>query len=52
MRDLYENEISKLKTIIKRLEIKCSSLQVNLDQKTKECAALSTLCEEVTGKKV
>lgn len=52
LRDKYEMDINKLKAIIKRLEIKCSSLEVSLQQKTEECAALSALCDEVTGKKV
>ncbi|KAK4882128.1 hypothetical protein RN001_005447 [Aquatica leii] len=46
----YENDINKLNTTIKRLEIKNSSLQELYDQKKKECIALTILCDEVTGK--
>ncbi|KAJ8945613.1 hypothetical protein NQ314_009141 [Rhamnusium bicolor] len=52
LRDKYEMDINKLKAIIKRLEIKCGSLEVSLQQKTEECAALSALCDEVTGKRM
>ncbi|XP_018566410.1 transforming acidic coiled-coil-containing protein 1-like [Anoplophora glabripennis] len=48
----YETDVNKLKTLIKRFEIKCGSLEISLQQKTEECAALATLCDEVTGKKV
>lgn len=49
-RDQYQTEIHKFTAIIKRLEIKNSSLTELLDQKTKECSALAALCDEVTGK--
>ncbi|KAJ8923493.1 hypothetical protein NQ315_010071 [Exocentrus adspersus] len=52
LKEKYETEISKLKAIVKRLEIKCGSLEVSLTQKNQECAALAALCDEVTGKKV
>ncbi|CAG9816619.1 unnamed protein product [Phaedon cochleariae] len=51
-RERYESEVLKLKAIIKRLEIKCSSLESNMQQKINECAQLAALCDEVTGKKV
>nr|CAH7752982.1 unnamed protein product [Callosobruchus chinensis] len=51
-RERFANENAKLQAIIKRLEIKCGSLEVTLSQKTEECLALSALCDEVTGKKV
>ncbi|XP_023310258.1 transforming acidic coiled-coil-containing protein 1-like [Anoplophora glabripennis] len=52
LRDKYEMATNKLMSIIKRLEIKCASLDISLQQKTQECAALATLWDEVTGKKV
>lgn len=52
LQESNEAEMNKLKAIIKRLEIKCSSLESALKQKTQECAALSALCDEVTGKKL
>lgn len=42
----------KQNAIIKRLEIKAAALQNSLEQKTKECAELAALCDEVTGKKL
>ena len=42
----------KQNAIIKRLEIKTAALENALEQKTKECAELAALCDEVTGKKV
>lgn len=46
-----DSEISKLKAIVKRLEIKIAALETSLEQKTKECIDLAALCDEVTGKK-
>lgn len=46
-----DSEISKLKAIVKRLEIKIAGLETSLEQKTKECIDLAALCDEVTGKK-
>nr|CAI5857385.1 unnamed protein product [Callosobruchus analis] len=51
-RERFASENAKLQAIIRRLEIKCGSLEVTLSQKTEECLALSALCDEVTGKKV
>ncbi|CAH1965265.1 unnamed protein product [Acanthoscelides obtectus] len=51
-RERYLHENANLQAIIKRLEIKCGSLEVNLSQKIEECKALSALCDEVTGKRV
>lgn len=50
MREHYESELIKLNAIIKRQDIKNASLVESLEQKTKECSALSELCEEVTGR--
>ncbi|KAK5639321.1 hypothetical protein RI129_011813 [Pyrocoelia pectoralis] len=50
IRDKYEAEIHKLTAVVKRLEIKVSSLEDSLDQKVKECSSLSALCDEFTGK--
>ncbi|XP_018332381.1 myosin-10 isoform X2 [Agrilus planipennis] len=50
IRESNDMEIHKLQAIIKRLEIKNASLMVSLDQKNKECLALTALCDEVTGK--
>lgn len=50
MRDDYETEVHKLNAVVKRLEIKISSLMDSLDQKNKECSALAALCDEVTGR--
>lgn len=52
MKELHEMEMSKLKAYARRLEIKLSSLEVSLQQKTEECEQLSALCDEVTGKQV
>ncbi|KAH1023171.1 hypothetical protein HUJ04_012427 [Dendroctonus ponderosae] len=52
VRDKYEFESSKLRALIKRLEIKCSSLETSLNQKTEECDQLSALCDDITGKQV
>ncbi|XP_066158595.1 transforming acidic coiled-coil-containing protein 1-like [Euwallacea fornicatus] len=52
VRDKYEYESSKLRALIKRLEIKCSSLETSLNQKTEECQQLSALCDDITGKQV
>ncbi|XP_056645243.1 dentin sialophosphoprotein isoform X2 [Diorhabda sublineata] len=51
-KEQHEQEISKLKAFVRRLEIKVSSLEVSLKQKSAECEQLSNLCDEVTGKKV
>ncbi|XP_044765836.1 transforming acidic coiled-coil-containing protein 2-like isoform X2 [Coccinella septempunctata] len=50
-KDKYDGEITKLKAIVKRLEIKNAALETSLEQKTKECIALAALCDEVTGEK-
>ncbi|XP_076261132.1 transforming acidic coiled-coil-containing protein 1-like [Rhynchophorus ferrugineus] len=52
VREKYEYESSKLRALIKRLEIKCSSLETSLNQKTEECEQLSALCDDITGKQV
>ncbi|XP_060537349.1 transforming acidic coiled-coil-containing protein 1-like [Cylas formicarius] len=52
VREKYEFESSKLRALIKRLEIKCSSLETSLNQKTEECQQLSELCDDITGKQV
>ncbi|KAG5891540.1 hypothetical protein JTB14_028558 [Gonioctena quinquepunctata] len=39
----YDSEMNKLRAQIKRLEIKCGSLEMALQQKTKECEQLATL---------
>lgn len=49
-RERYQMELHKLSAIIKRLEIKNSSLANALEQKTKECGELAALCDEVTGR--
>ncbi|XP_022902245.1 transforming acidic coiled-coil-containing protein 1 [Onthophagus taurus] len=49
-RERYQGELHKLSAIVKRLEIKNSSLANALEQKTKECAELAALCDEVTGR--
>lgn len=48
--DNYETETHKLTAQLKRLEIKISSVEHSLDQKTKECISLSALCDEFTSK--
>jgi len=45
----HVTEVSKLSNMLKCLEIKNGSIQQALDQKTKECEALSALCDEITG---
>ncbi|XP_072401904.1 uncharacterized protein [Diabrotica undecimpunctata] len=52
VKEQHEIEINKLRAFIRRLEIKVSSLEVSLQQKTEECEQLSALCDEVTGKNV
>ncbi|CAG9763401.1 unnamed protein product [Ceutorhynchus assimilis] len=52
VRDKYDFESTKLRALIKRLEIKCSSLETSLNQKTEECEQLSALCEDITGKQI
>ncbi|XP_030748287.1 transforming acidic coiled-coil-containing protein 1-like [Sitophilus oryzae] len=52
VREKHEYESSKLRALIKRLEIKCSSLETSLNQKTEECEQLSALCDDITGKQV
>ncbi|KAG5874263.1 hypothetical protein JTB14_028071 [Gonioctena quinquepunctata] len=52
MREKSDSEINKLRAIIKRMEIKCGSLEVALQQKTEESEQLAALCDEVTGKKL
>ncbi|XP_028140475.2 early endosome antigen 1 isoform X1 [Diabrotica virgifera virgifera] len=52
VKEQYDIEINKLRAFIRRLEIKVSSLEVSLQQKTEECEQLSALCDEVTGKNV
>lgn len=49
-REKYQHEIHKLAANIKRLEIKNASLNVALEQKTKECAQYAALCEEITAR--
>lgn len=51
-KEQHEQEISKLRAFVRRLEIKVSSLELSLKQKSAECEQLSNLCDEVTGKKV
>ncbi|XP_030761041.1 dentin sialophosphoprotein-like [Sitophilus oryzae] len=45
----HNAELVKLQAIAKRLEIKTSSLETALKQKTEECQALSALCDDITG---
>ncbi|CAG9855117.1 unnamed protein product [Phyllotreta striolata] len=52
LKEHHEIEVNKLKAFIRRLEIKLSSLELSLQQKTEECEQLSALCDEVTGKNV
>ncbi|RZB41082.1 TACC domain containing protein [Asbolus verrucosus] len=52
LKSQYEALEVKQNAIIKRLEIKTAALENALEQKTKECAELAALCDEVTGKKV
>lgn len=49
-REAYESEITKLNTIVKRLDIKNESIMVALDQKVKECTSMAALLDEMTGK--
>lgn len=51
MREQYETEISLLKALVKRSEIKCKSLEAAIQQKEEENKQLSALCDEVTGKR-
>lgn len=52
MREDYDQEITKLNAVIRRQEIKITSLEELIEQKTKECSALAALCDEVTGKRM
>ncbi|CAG9828674.1 unnamed protein product [Diabrotica balteata] len=52
VKEQHDIEINKLRAFIRRLEIKVSSLEISLQQKTEECEQLSALCDEVTGKNV
>ncbi|KAF5300198.1 hypothetical protein FQA39_LY11232 [Lamprigera yunnana] len=49
MREQYDAELHKITAKIRRLEINHSSFTESLDQKSKECAALATLWDELTG---
>ncbi|CAG9760748.1 unnamed protein product [Ceutorhynchus assimilis] len=46
----YNQELAKLQGQVKRLEIKATSLEVALKQKTDECQALASLCDDITGR--
>ncbi|XP_050305264.1 uncharacterized protein LOC126742577 isoform X2 [Anthonomus grandis grandis] len=48
----YNMDIGKLHAQVKRLEIKASSLEVALKQKTDECQALAALCDDITGRSI
>lgn len=45
----HASEIAKMQALIKRMEIKNAALSHTVDQKTRECAELAALCDEVTG---
>ncbi|KAL1498062.1 hypothetical protein ABEB36_008920 [Hypothenemus hampei] len=49
-KEIYKRDITKLQAVVKRLEIKASSLEVALHQKTEECQALAALCDDITGR--
>lgn len=49
-RQKHQFEVTKMSTIIKRLEIKNASLVKALDQKSTECEELAALCNELTGR--
>lgn len=51
-RESLETEISRLTTLVKRLEIKNESVRLALDQKTKECTSMAALLDEMTGNKL
>lgn len=44
----YETELTKLKAIVKRQEIKIESLNTALEQKNKECCSLAALLDGIT----
>lgn len=52
LKEQYEGDMSKLKALLKRFEIKYKSLEVTILQKEEENKQLSALCDEVTGKRL
>ncbi|KAF5292792.1 hypothetical protein FQA39_LY13837 [Lamprigera yunnana] len=50
IREKYETELHKLRSVLKRLEIKVSFVVESLKQKSKECSALDTLYNDINKK--
>ena len=46
----HQSDIAKLSAMLKKSEIKCISLQETLDQKVKENAELTKICDELIDK--
>lgn len=45
-----EGEISRVKAVLKKTEMKLASVETTLDQKTKENEELTKLCDELINK--
>ncbi|CAG9766729.1 unnamed protein product [Ceutorhynchus assimilis] len=50
-KEAYQQNLNKLQANVKRLKIKASSLECSLKQKTEECQALATLCDDILKEK-
>ncbi len=50
MKRSLEGDSSKLKAVLKKTEMRLSSVETTLDQKTKENEELTKLCDELISK--
>ena len=50
MRRNLEAESSRIKAVLKKTEMRLSSVETSLEQKTKENEELTTLCDELINK--
>jgi hypothetical protein len=46
----HQVEVAKLKAMLKKSDIRIKSLEESLDQKTKENAELTNICDELISK--
>lgn len=50
IRRSHQAEISKLKAMLKKAELRATSLEESLEQKTKENQELTAICDELINK--
>ena len=50
MKRSLEGESSRMKAVLKKTEMRLTSVETSLEQKTKENEELTTLCDELINK--